>query len=65
MGEQEFSKCNICGQHIHVNRKYYYYNVKCECCNGLHFEIVKHCINCKPKSPKRISLSLSAMTEKS
>lgn len=24
MGEQEFSKCDICGQETHVCRKYYY-----------------------------------------
>ena len=67
MGEQEFSKCDICGQDAHVDRKYYYYDVKCECCNSKdspHFEIVRHCANCEPKPPRRISLSLGAMAEK-
>lgn len=57
-GECEAGKCDICGQEVvGLARKYYYYDVKCECCNkesDPHFEIVYHCSNCQPKPPKQI-----------
>lgn len=61
MGESEFGKCSMCEQDAHVGRKYYYYDVKCDCCNSKdspHFEIVYHCVKCEPKPPRIISLSL-------
>lgn len=66
MGDCEFSKCDVCGQDAHVDRKYYYYDVKCDCCNSKdspHFEIVRHCVKCEPKPPRRISLSLKPIEE--
>ena len=39
--ENEIGTCSICGkEHVPVNRKYYRYNIPCECCIGKHFEIV-------------------------
>lgn len=32
MGDIEFAKCDVCGQEAPVSRKYYYYDVKCDCC---------------------------------
>lgn len=51
-GDIEIGICNICGQHTQVSRRYYHYDVKCNCCNGKHFEIVKYCEECEPNPPK-------------
>lgn len=61
MGAQEFSKCDICEQDAIVDRKYYYYDVKCDCCNSKndpHFEIVRYCVKCEPKPPRTITVFL-------
>lgn len=56
MDEFEDGYCDICHKKGQITRDYYYYDINCECCGGdLHFEIVRHCQNCKPKPPKRIS----------
>lgn len=57
-GELEEGKCSVCGEKdVVVSRKYYHYNVECECCNGnTHFEIVYHCDGCKPKRPRKITI---------
>jgi len=44
-----------------LNRKYYKYDIKCNCCNGEfdnHFEIIKYCNNCEPKPPEKISVNI-------
>lgn len=55
MSQQEIGTCSICDiAKVAVTRKYYYYNIKCTCCNNLdspHFEIVYHCATCIPKPP--------------
>lgn len=39
--EIEIGTCSMCGkEHTQVNRKYYRYDIPCECCIGEHFEIV-------------------------
>ncbi len=61
MSEHEFEKCDICKVKAILSRKYYRYNIKCDCCNrkkDFHFEIVKHCTDCLPYPPKRISVVL-------
>lgn len=66
MGDIEFAKCDVCGQEAHVSRKYYYYDIKCDCCNSKdspHFEIVRYCEKCKPKPPRTISLLLKPIDE--
>ena len=61
-GLVEVSKCDICGNEGPVQRKYYHYKIKCECCSSggkpQHFEIVRHCSNCTPKPPKYIKPQL-------
>lgn len=55
----ETGTCFNCKSEGQILRKYYYYLIPCDCCNSKndnHFEIVKHCITCKPKPPVRISL---------
>ncbi len=54
-GEVEYGKCDICGKESSLSRKYYRYDIKCDCCNGIkddHFEIVRYCSECKPKPPR-------------
>lgn len=65
-GEVEFGKCDICKTEAPLQRKYYRYPVKCECCNSAesdHFEIVCYCKNCTPKPPYRIKLTLKPREE--
>jgi hypothetical protein len=50
-GAVEFGKCEICGKEGPLERKYYYYGNTCECHSPVHFEIVRHCKDCKPKEP--------------
>lgn len=66
MGDVEFAKCDICKNEDHVSRKYYYYDIKCDCCNGKddnHFEIVRYCKDCLPKPPYNIKLMYKPITE--
>ena len=55
----EHGLCQYCGYSGPINRKYYYYGIKCECHSPEHFEIVWHCDKCEPKDPgiDRIILS--------
>lgn len=54
----EFGECDICGKEAVVTRKYYNYNIKCDCClsggKPMHFHIVRHCADCTPKPPEYI-----------
>lgn len=61
-GEIEVGRCEICGkENVQLERKYYRYpNVQCECHSQCHFEIVRHCKDCKPVEPKEIKVILSA-----
>lgn len=64
--DQEFGKCEICGKKSILNRKYYYYNINCECCASSekkHFEIVRYCDNCNPKPPQKISVYVKPILE--
>ena len=49
--ENEYGVCDVCNKEGGVERTYFRYGIKCECCSGKHFEIVYHCGNCKPKDP--------------
>lgn len=57
-GEIEWGKCDICGKEAALNRKYFYYPIKCECHAPQHFEIVWHCANCEPKEPLETKIRL-------
>ncbi len=52
MGDVEFGKCNYCGNEDILQRKYFYYPIKCDCHSPEHFEMVQHCKNCVPIEPK-------------
>lgn len=52
MGDAEQGTCSVCKKESNgISRKYFRYEVKCECCSPTHFEIVYHCTNCVPKEP--------------
>jgi len=52
-GVIEIGKCDICGkENVILARKYYHYDINCECHNPTHFEIVWYCGDCIPKEPK-------------
>lgn len=59
MGDIEVGRCKICGKEdIPINRKYYHYDIKCECHSPQHFEIVYHCNDCEPKEPYETKITL-------
>ena len=62
VGDVEISKCQYCGTKGPVKRKYYHYDITCDCHSPEHFEIVFHCKNCIPAEPKTTIITLS--TEK-
>lgn len=57
--ECEVGICDICKEKGVLNRKYYRYNIKCECHSPTHFEIVHHCDKCEPKEPDITKISIS------
>jgi len=61
MNEAEVGRCECCGaESVVLTRKYFYYEVECECCSGdTHFHIARHCNDCKPKEPNNIRVVLS------
>lgn len=57
-GDVESGTCAVCSKEGPIDRKYYYYDIVCECCNNKddeHFEIVYHCKDCKPKPPSNVN----------
>lgn len=58
--EQEIGKCSICKKEgVALNRKYYSYDIKCECHSPSHFEVVPYCDDCTPVEPKETRIILS------
>jgi hypothetical protein len=57
-GDVEFGYCEICGKEDALQRKYYHYNIKCDCCSPQHSELVRYCKNCEPREPLRTKLSV-------
>lgn len=65
-GNNEYGVCRFCNTVGNVNRKYYRYDVKCDCCNSkndYHFEYVKHCNSCEPKPPTKITVHLEPLAD--
>lgn len=46
-GEIEVGRCDICGEVKPLRRKYYHYDIKCDCHSPKHFEIVMHWLDCE------------------
>lgn len=56
-GDIEVGTCDVCKkENVQLNRKVYYYPIKCECHSTQHFEIVFHCSECKPIEPKQTTI---------
>lgn len=51
-GMIETGICSVCGISGPIRRKYYNYDMKCECHSPNHFEIVYVCDTCEPVEPK-------------
>ena len=58
MGDVLFGRCDCCGKETDVQRKYFYYAIKCECHSPEHFEIVSYCKNCVPVAPKITNITI-------
>lgn len=60
MNEAEYGKCECCGKEATLKRKYYYYyGAPCECHKPEeHFELVRHCSDCKPQPPKTTTMTI-------
>lgn len=66
-GAVESNKCSVCGQVGIVNRTYYYYPIKCNCCNNkddTHFEIVYTCEDCIPKPTRVIKVVIEPISKR-
>lgn len=61
-GEIEVGKCDICGKEGQLYRRYYHYDIQCECHSPKHFELIRHCKQCADdvKPPKEIKVTLKA-----
>ena len=53
MRDVEVGICDTCGENRALSRKYYYYDINCQCHGPKHFEIVKHCSACIPQPPEK------------
>lgn len=66
MADVELANCDMCHVLKPVQRKYYTYDIKCDCCNNKeddHFEIVRHCVTCAPKPPTKVLANLRPNNE--
>jgi hypothetical protein len=62
-GDAEYGPCGICGRETTLVRKYYRYDIKCDCCTPRHFQFVSHCSGCEPKPPETTTVSIKPMEE--
>ncbi len=59
--EQEYGLCPICGKAASLERTYFIYDIPCRCCGckrdgrNMHFELVRHCPDCRPSVPTAIT----------
>lgn len=54
----EYGKCEVCGKEATLQRTYWHYDIKCECCSPKHFEFKRHCSDCVPVEPKYTKVQL-------
>lgn len=58
-GEMEIGTCQCCGkQNVPLERTYFRYPIKCECCAPEHFDLIRHCKDCKPNEPRETRVVL-------
>ena len=59
MAEQEIGTCDVCLlNNTQLSRKYYYYDIECECCVGRHFTFVRYCRSCEPEEPNETKIHM-------
>lgn len=64
MSNTMIGTCEICGkENVPLKRKYYYYDIECDCCSPQHFECVDYCKDCTPKPPRKTVVSIRPIEE--
>ena len=58
-GDMLFGKCACCGKEKPLQRTYFRYPIECQCHNRTHFDLIDHCADCTPKSPKETRVLLT------
>lgn len=58
MNNIEYGICDICGREANLQRKYYHFNIKCECHLPTHSEMIKYCSDCVPLRPAETTLEI-------
>ena len=58
MNDIEYGICDVCGREANLQRKYYYFNIKCECHSPKHFEMIKYCSDCVPLRPAETTIEI-------
>lgn len=65
---QEYGRCEVCGAEGPLDRTYFYYDIRCDCCgnrDGYHFELMCHCSKCPAPMPDRVRPLIKAMDGRS
>lgn len=63
-GEVELGACEICEkQSVPITRRYYHYDIDCDCCGDQHFEYVRHCEDCRPKPPPKTVVYIKSIDQ--
>ncbi len=57
--EQRRGLCHVCFEQNDLVKTYFHFPIACECCGPIHFELVRHCENCKPEMPKFADVHIS------
>jgi len=57
-GGAEYGTCPYCKKETFLQRKYFKYDIKCQCHAPQHFEIVWHCKDCEPIEPRETKLTI-------
>lgn len=58
MNDIEYGTCDMCGREANLQRKYYHFNIKCECHLPTHSEMIKYCLDCVPLRPAETTIEI-------
>lgn len=53
--------CELCDKLRHLNRKCFFYDVNCDCCEVEHVKVIKHCDDCQPTAPNSVTIEKKHM----
>lgn len=56
--DEEYGICDMCGNKGIIQRRYYHFDIRCECHLPNHFEIVHYCKDCVPIMPPETYITL-------